>query len=84
MYDNILASFASTPKELLLILECEAAIKMLHNDRMTVTLEKFQVILLHKNGSDYTNIDVKTGNEVINSTLSVKLLGVHRSSQSKL
>ena len=83
-YDNILASFASTLKELLPILECEAAIKLLHNNRMTVTLDKFQVILLHKNGSDYTDIDVKTGNKIIKSTLSVKLLGVHRSSQSKL
>ena len=48
VYDNILASFASTLKELLPILECEAAIKLLHNNRMTVTLDKFQVILLHK------------------------------------
>ena len=77
--DNTLASFASTLKELLPILEseCEAAINWLHNNKMIVNPDKFQVILLDKRGSDNTNIELKIGTEKIKSTLSVKLLGVH-------
>ena len=77
--DNTLASFASTLKELLPILEseCEAAINWLHNNKMIVNPDKFQVILLDKRGSDNTNIELKIGNEKIKSTSSVKLLGVH-------
>ena len=44
---------------------------------MIVNLDKFQVILLDKRGSDNTNIELKIGNEKIKSTSSVKLLGVH-------
>ena len=77
--DNTLASFASTLKELLPILEseCEAAINWLHNNKMIVNSDKFQVILLDKRGSDNTNIELKIGTEKIKSTSSVKLLGVH-------
>ena len=59
--DNTLASFASTLKELLPILEseCEAAINWLHNNKMIVNPDKFQAILLYKRGSDNTNIEIK-------------------------
>ena len=59
--DNTLASFASTLKEVLTILEseCEAAINWLHNNKMIVNPDKFQVILLYKRGSDNTNIEIK-------------------------
>ena len=49
--------------------ECETAINLLHNNKRIVNPDKLQVILL--------DIDVKIGNEKINSTSSVKLLGVH-------
>ena len=77
--DNTLACFESTPKKLLLILEseCETAINWLHNNKIIVNSDKFQVILLEKRGSNNTNIEVKVGNEKIKSTLSVKLLGAH-------
>ena len=57
--------------------ECEAAINWLHNNKMIVNPDKFQVILLDKRGSDNTNIELKIGIEKIKSTSSVKLLGVH-------
>ena len=44
---------------------------------MIVNPDKFQVSLLDKRGSDKTNIELKTGNEKIKSTSSVKLLGIH-------
>ena len=77
--DNNLASFASTLKELLPILEseCEAAINWLHNNKMIVNPDKFRVIILDKRGSGNANIEFKIGNEKIKSTSSVKLLGVH-------
>ena len=52
--DNTLASFPSTLKDLLPIFEseCAAAINWLHNNKMTVNRDKFQVILLDKFGSD--------------------------------
>ena len=77
--DNTLACFESTTKKLLLILEseCETATNWLHNNKIIVNSDKFQVILLEKRGSDNTNIEVKVGNEKIKSTLSVKLLGAH-------
>ena len=79
MNDNTLASFASTLKALLPILEseCEAAINWFHNNKMIVNPDKFQVILLDKRGSDNTNIEVKIWNEKIKSTSSTKFLGVH-------
>ena len=77
--ENTLAIFASTIKELLQILEpeCEITINLLHNNKMIVNPDKFQVILLDKRGSDNTNIEVKIGNENIKSTSSAKFLGVH-------
>ena len=77
--DNTLACFESTTKKLLLILEseCETATNWLHNNKIIVNSDKFQVILLEKRGSNNTNIEVKVGNEKIKSTLSVKLLGAH-------
>ena len=62
---NTLASFASTLKELLPIVEpeCKAAINWIHKNKMIVNPDKFQVILLDKRGSDNTNIEVKIGNE---------------------
>ena len=77
--DNTLASFASTLKELLPILEseCEAAINWHHNNKQIVNPDKFQVNLLDKRGSDNTNVGVKIWNEKIKSTSSVKLLVVH-------
>ena len=68
--DNTLASFASTLKELLPILEskCEAAINWLHNNKMIVNRDKFQVIPPDKHGPYNSNIEVKTGNEKIKST----------------
>ena len=74
--DNTFASFSSILK-LILKSECEPAINWFHNNKMTVNPDKFQVILLHKRGSDNTNIEVKIGNEKIKSTSSVKLLEVH-------
>ena len=61
MDDNTIASFASTLKELLPILEseCEAALNWLHNNKIVVTPDKFQVILLDKSGSDNTNKKLK-------------------------
>ena len=77
--DNTLACFESTTKKLLLILEseCETATNWLHNNKIIVNSDKFQVILLEKRGSNNTNIEVKVGNEKIKSTLLVKLLGAH-------
>ena len=40
----------------------EAAINWLHNNKIIVNLEKFQVILLVKRGSDNIKIEVKIGN----------------------
>ena len=79
MDDNTLASFASTLKELLPILEseCEAAINWHHNNKQIVNPDKFQVNFLDKHGSNNTNIGVKIGNEKIKSTSSVQLLVVH-------
>ena len=67
---NTLFSFASTLKELLPILEseCESPINWLHNNKIIVNLDKFQVILLDKHGSGNTNIELKIGNEKIKST----------------
>ena len=77
--DNTLCSFAKTLKGLINILqsECQTAINWLHNNKMIVNTDKFQVILLDKGRSDNTNIEVEIENEKINSTPSVKLLGVH-------
>ena len=44
---------------------------------MIANLYKFQVTLLDKSGSYYTNIEVKIENKKIKSTLLVRLLGVH-------
>ena len=68
MVDNIIASFASTLKELSPILESEweAAINWLHNNKMIVNLGKFQAILLDKRGFDNANIELKIGNEKSN------------------
>ena len=65
--EDTLASFASTLKELLSILEseCEAATNWLYNSKMFVNPVKFQTILLDKRGSDNTNIEVWIGNEKI-------------------
>ena len=77
--DNTLCSFAKTLKGLVTILqsEYETAINWLHNNKMIVNTDKFQVILLDKGRSDNTNIEVEIGNEKISWTSSVKLLGVH-------
>ena len=58
--DNTLASFASTLEELLPILEseCEAKTNWLHNNKMIVNPDTFQVILPDKRGSGNTNIKV--------------------------
>ena len=76
MDDNTLATSASTHEELLPILtsECEAEFNFLHNNKMIVNPDQFQVIIFDKSGSNYTNIEVKIGNEKIK--LSVNLLGV--------
>ena len=59
-HDNTLTSFASILKELLSILgsECEAAINWLHNNKIIVNPDKFQVILLDKPGYNNTNIKI--------------------------
>ena len=44
---------------------------------MIVNLDKFQVSLLDKSGSDHTNINVKIRNTKNKLTSSVKLLRVH-------
>ena len=44
---------------------------------MIVNAYEFQVILLDKSGSYYTNIEVKIENEKIKLTLLVRLFGVH-------
>ena len=77
--DNTLCSFAKTLRGLVTILqsECETAINWLHNNKMIVNPDKFQVIFLDKRRSDNTNIEVEIGNEKISSTSSVKLLRVH-------
>ena len=64
--DNTLVSFASTLKEFLPILESEfqTAMNWLHNNKMIVNPDMFQVFF-------------KAGNEKIKSTSSVKLLEVH-------
>ena len=77
--DNTLCSFAKTLRGLVTILqsECETAINWLHNNKMIVNPDKFQVILLDKGRSDNINIEVEIGNEKISSNSSVKFLGVH-------
>ena len=76
MDDNTLATSATTHEELLPILtsECEAEFNFLHNNKMIVNPDQFQVIIFDKSRSNYTNIEVKIGNEKIK--LSVNLLGV--------
>ena len=71
--DNTLPSFANTLKELLPILESEyeTAINWIHNNKMMVNPDKFQVILLDKRLSDNTNIKVKIGNN--NTNIEVKI-----------
>ena len=76
--DNTLCSFAKTLRGLVTILqsECETAINWLHNNKMIVNPDKFQVILLDKGRSDNINIEVEIGKGKISSTSSVKLLRV--------
>ena len=83
--DNTLCSFAKTLRGLVTILqsECETAINWLHNNKMIVNPDKFQVILLDKGRPDNTNIEVEIGNEKTRSTSSVKLLGVHIDNKTK-
>ena len=78
-HGNTLRSFAKTLRGLVTILqsECETAINWLHNKKMIVNPDKFQVIFLDKRRSNNRNIEVEIGNEKTSSTLSVKLLGVH-------
>ena len=78
MDDNTLCGFAKTLRGLVMILqsECETAVNWLHNNKMIVNPDKFQVILLDKGRSDNKKIEVAIGNEKISSTSSVKLLGV--------
>ena len=68
--DNTLCSFAKTLRGLVTMLqsEYETAIKRLHNNKMIVNPDKFQVIFLDKRRSDNTNIEVEIGNEKISST----------------
>ena len=47
--------------------ECET-INWLHNNKMMVNPDKFQVIFLDKGRSDNANIEVEIGNENISST----------------
>ena len=67
--DNTLCSFAKTFRGLVMILqsECET-INWLHNNKMMVNPDKFQVIFLDKGRSDNANIEVEIGNENISST----------------
>ena len=67
--DNTLCSFAKTLRGLVMILQsgCET-INWLHNNKMMVNPDKFQVILLDKGRSDNANIEVEIGNENISST----------------
>ena len=60
--DNTLASFTSTLKEILPILEseCEVANNWHHNNKIIVNPDKFQIILLDKCGCDNTNIELKS------------------------
>ena len=76
---NTLCSFAKTLRGLVTILqsEGETSINWLHNNKMIVNADKFQVVFLAKRRSDNRNIEVETGNEKISSTSSAKLLGVH-------
>ena len=78
MDDNTLATSASTHEELLPILtsECEPEFNFLHNNKMIVNPDQFQVIIFDKSDSNQINIEVKIGNEKIKSTLSVNLLRV--------
>ena len=57
--DNTLCSFAKTLRGLVMILqsECET-INWLHNNKMMVNPDKFQVIFLDKGRSDNANIEV--------------------------
>ena len=57
--------------------ECETEINWLCNNKMIISHDEFQVILLDKGRSDDTNIEVEIGNEKIRSISSVKLLEVH-------
>ena len=63
--DNTLCSFAKTLRGLVTILqsECETAINWLHNNKIILNPDKFQVILLDKGRSDKTNIEVEIGNK---------------------
>ena len=57
--------------------ECEIAINWLYSNKLILNVDKFQVILLHKEIFDKKNIEVGVGNKKIRSTSSVKLLWVH-------
>ena len=77
--DHTLCSFAKMFSGLITILQsdCERAINWLHNNKMIVNPDKFQVILLEKGRSDNTNIEVEIRNEKIRLTSLVKFYGVH-------
>ena len=67
---NTLCSFAKTLRGVVTILqsEYETAINWLHNNKIILNPDKFQIILLDKGRSDYTNIEVEIGNEKISLT----------------
>ena len=76
--DSTLSSFANTIPNLINILkqETNTAISWLTNKNMIANPEKFHCIILTKNKSDTSEIEVRISDKVIKSEQNVKLLGV--------
>ena len=81
--DNSLVSCSKNMSDLLKVLEGEAnvALKWLGVNEMIANTKKFQSILIKKDRSDTSGIDISLSDKSIKSEKSVKLLGVKLDNQ---
>ena len=77
--DNSLSAFESNIKNLKIILESESkkAISWFHSNKMIVNPKKFQGIIFDKKKQNHTAEYISIDQKNINTSSSVKLLGVH-------
>ena len=76
--DNIFACFSKTVQELIgsLESECEVLLNCFNENKLIVSLGKFQAIITDKRKQDHTNVIFKIGCKEIKVPSQVKLLGV--------
>ena len=76
--DNTLSSFSNSIPNLIKILEHETSISItwLTNNSMIANPEKFHFIILTKNKTDNSGIEIRINDKLIKSERNVKLLGV--------